>query len=250
MSNTMASPIKTDLINEKLKTATKIDQKGQVTEEVTSPPKLAIAIEVASPLDADKKPLEMDNASPLDSIDNAPEIVKKEPVILPTMGIDEVLLHASAARESKEEINVDEMKIQTMYKMVEDVNVDIGGKQVVKKVLYLTNKQAALFDDEAMARCIQALDIGEPKFVIKLCASPGVRSQSVISHSELKGTAYAEFNAFCPYGHLSCEIDKSDEGVVESQILLFMKTCILPLAKQTHALILITGANDCYLSAG
>jgi hypothetical protein len=162
--------------------------------------------------------------------------------------IDEMLLSSLAARASKEEINFDEMKIQTMYKMVEDVTVDIMGKQVQKKVLYLTNKQAALFDDEAMARCIQALDIGEPKFVIKLCASISVRSQNVIAHGETTGTRASEyFNT--ANGNLSSELDRSDESIFESQVLLFMRTCIIPLAKQTHALILIAGANDCYLGA-
>ncbi len=36
----------------------------------------------------------------------------------------------------QEEATVDEMKIQTMYKMVEDVSVRVQGKEVVKKVLY------------------------------------------------------------------------------------------------------------------
>jgi hypothetical protein len=40
-----------------------------------------------------------------------------------------------------------------------------------------------------------------------------------------------------------------DDRVAETQMLLFMRTCILPLAKQTRALILVSGANDCFLSA-
>lgn len=61
--------------------------------------------------------------------------------------------------------NVDEMKIQTMYKMVEDCKVSVMGNEIVKRILYLTNKQAVLFDEIAMERCIQALDIGDPKVI-------------------------------------------------------------------------------------
>ena len=145
--------------------------------------------------------------------------------------------------EEKEE-SVDEMKIQTMYKMVDDVTVNVNGKQVSKKILYLTNKQAAFFDEKAMQRCIQALDIGEPKFVIKLNPSVGVQSQMGTAHEEMIGTSSEYTGEFT-----TSEIDKMDERVVETQMILFMRTCILPLAKQTRAVIIIGGANDCCMSA-
>lgn len=77
--------------------------------------------------------------------------------------------------------NVDQMKIQTMYNMVNDCKVSVGGRDTMKKVLYLTNKQASLFDDMAMERCLQALDIGDPKFIILLSTSFGVRKSNVES---------------------------------------------------------------------
>ena len=146
--------------------------------------------------------------------------------------------------EEKEE-SVDEMKIQTMYKMVDDVTVNVNGKQVSKKILYLTNKQAAFFDEQAMQRCIQALDIGEPKFVIKLNPSVGVKSQMGTAHDEMIGTSFEYTGGY----FTTSEIDKMDERVVETQMILFMRTCILPLAKQTKAVIIIGGANDCCMSA-
>jgi len=63
---------------------------------------------------------------------------------------------------------IDEMRIKTMYRMVEDVTLSQNGVEQEKKVLYLTNKQANMFDEEGMARCIQALDLGEPKCIIRL----------------------------------------------------------------------------------
>jgi hypothetical protein len=161
--------------------------------------------------------------------------------------IDPNLLQKQQESNNAEETNVDEMKIQTMYKMVEDCQVEVEGRDVLKKVLYLTNKQASLIDEQAMERCIQALDIGQPKFIIRLCPSIGVESQNNIAHSEMKGTAMDEFKSL--EGDISSELDKGDERIVESQILLFMRTCILPLARQTRALIMVNGANDCYLSA-
>jgi len=143
--------------------------------------------------------------------------------------------------EENEELdeNVDEMKIQTMYKMVDDCHVNVGGRVTTKKVLYLTNKQAALFDDAAMERCLQALDIGDPKFIIMLSTSTGVRSQMMKAHAECIGTATAEFPSDYDIDYMTAEIDVSDERAVESQLLLFMRTCVLPVAMQTHALIII-----------
>ena len=145
------------------------------------------------------------------------------------------------------------MKIQTMYKMVDDIAVNVQGQNVLKKVLYLTNNQAALFDEAAMERCIQALDFGEPKFIIRLSPSHGVASQEHIAHEELEGTPIAEFttdyalDSKPDVAYNTSELDKLDERVVQTQVILFMKTCILPLAHRTRATIFISGVNDCYL---
>ena len=149
-------------------------------------------------------------------------------------------------KKINEHHDVDEMKIQTMYKMVEECRVVIHGKEVTKKVLYLTNKQAVMFDELAMERVVQALDIGEPKFVIKLLPSIGSAKQMSVAHSERIGSKEVEYGQSTS---ASSEISADDERVVETQLLLFMKNCVLPLAVQTKALILVGGANDCILSA-
>lgn len=157
-----------------------------------------------------------------------------------------------SAATAKNEQNVDEMKIQTMYKMVEECDVQVQGMQVKKKMLYLTNKQASLFDEPAMLRCIQALDIGDPKFVIRLLPSIKNFSLDVYAHAECNLSS-AQFKALEEDAEgLYCnrsEFDEYDERIINSQLIIFMRTCVVPLAKQTKALILISGANDCYLGA-
>ena len=64
----------------------------------------------------------------------------------------DTLARTAAKKMEEESTNVDEMKILTMYKMVEEVTISVQGQEVTKKILYLTNKQAYLFDEEAMAR--------------------------------------------------------------------------------------------------
>lgn len=137
---------------------------------------------------------------------------------------------------------------QTMYKMVDDVNASIASQETRKRVMYLTNKQASLFDSVAMARCIQALDLGKPKLVIKLMTALGVRSQTISAHGENKDLPAGHYQA-TGYNLLSSELDVSDERIVESQAVLFLRTCLLPLAIQTRAIILVDGANDCFIAS-
>lgn len=85
------------------------------------------------------------------------------------------------------------IKVQTMWRMVEEAVVISQGKEIKKKLLYLTNKQAVLFDEEAMDRCVQALDIGEPKLVLKLCGSLGMASQMKLAHEEDIGLPEVEY---------------------------------------------------------
>ena len=68
---------------------------------------------------------------------------------------------------------VDEMKIQTMYRMVEEISVSCEGRDIRKKILYLTNKQCSMFNEDGMRRCIEALDMGQPKCIIRLLNSVG-----------------------------------------------------------------------------
>jgi ankyrin repeat protein len=62
----------------------------------------------------------------------------------PKFPIDDIFTTEKVANEYQD---VDEMKIQTMYKMVDECVVIAQGKDVTKKVLYLTNKQAIMFDE-------------------------------------------------------------------------------------------------------
>jgi len=143
------------------------------------------------------------------------------------------------------EKTIDEMKIQTMYKMVEDIQISIEGRELERKVLYLTNKQCNMFDENGITKCMQALDLGNPKCVIRLMNSiGGVCNYS--AHIELHGSEKHIFGGVQPVGSEICE---EDAQKVNRQLDLFIKTSILPLAMQTNALIIISGSSDCSLAA-
>ena len=125
--------------------------------------------------------------------------------------------------------------------MVDDVEVSADGRNLEKKVLYLTNKQCNMFDNVGIMRCLQALDLGKPKCVIRLMsAENGIPAYTV--HTERRGYVLAK-------QQFGTDICYHDAAQTQMQLDMFMKTCILPLAKQTHALIICSGCNDDTLTA-
>jgi hypothetical protein len=129
------------------------------------------------------------------------------------------------------------------FRMVEDVTVNLGGRSVSKKLLYLSNNQASMLShsSDSMAKVFNALELKNPNFVIKLLTSLAGKANHnahIESPGDIKGVL--RDNVF--------EVSASDSAVTERQILKFMQECILPLAMQTRALVIISAANDCSLA--
>jgi hypothetical protein len=162
-----------------------------------------------------------------------------------TLKAPPIVEHKEDALESKDNY-LDEVKVATMYKLVEDVKIDLDGADVDGNCLYLTNNQAAKFGEENMKKCLHALELGEPKCLIRLAKSLGT-AQTYKVHIEHTREAKGQFHGTTR--QTGCEIDTSDSFNAGKQLVIFFKTCLLPLAKKTRALILINAANDCALVA-
>ena len=138
---------------------------------------------------------------------------------------------------------IDEMKVQTMFKMVEDVTISLDGRMFDKKLLYLTNKQCSMFDETGILRCIQALDLGEPKCIIRLMFSGG-------SSYLYKANAQAHMQRLGQWGTYTINggnINAKDDSDFIQQAIMLMRNCIIPLAKETRALIIINASTNCLL---
>lgn len=146
---------------------------------------------------------------------------------------------------STREKTIDEMKIKTMFRMIEDVSTEIDGVELEKKVLYLTNKQCSMFDEEGMKRCIEALDLGEPKCIIRLIGSYGTAQDYRVHIQRRDGPEGNYEGRTFAFGS---ELGADDSYATQKQLVLFFKNCLLPLAKKTRALILLNSADDCALT--
>lgn len=142
---------------------------------------------------------------------------------------------------------IDEMKVQTMYKMIEEITIKTSeGHKILKKLLYLTNEQALMFDEKAVSKLLEELDIGDPKFVIIFEPAVCVLSQMKISNPVKSDSLWEKFKR---EGRYQSEFNEFDSRITESQVVNFMRNVLLPIAIETQAVILVQAENACFLSA-
>ena len=133
-----------------------------------------------------------------------------------------------------------------MYKMVEDVEVTINSSYQTKKVLYLTNSQCSQFNERNIAKCVQAMDLGPLKFIIRLqsCMST---SNTIIAQAQ---RLHMPEGTYLKSAALSgVEISTRDNLEVMRQLTLWVKECILPIAIQNKALVITWANTECAMGA-
>lgn len=140
---------------------------------------------------------------------------------------------SSCKNHALAESELEEIKVLTMTKMVETVTYAVGDGESTCQVLYMTNKQASRFSVDKMEQVRYALQIKEPKLVIRLMPS----------HF---GKAYWRSNTRSATKGCS-ELTEEDEKRVEYQLLIFAKEVLLPLAMKNRALVI--GTEMCSLTA-
>ena len=133
--------------------------------------------------------------------------------------------------------------------MVQDVELEHDGELTMRKVLFMPNEYVSRFNATNISKVIKHLGLRErpSNFVITLLPSMmgakdfEVTPQSITEPKNLGEQAdYAEKR---PPSHA-----KGDALVTETQTMLFVEHCILPVAMKARALIIISGTNDCSLA--
>eukprot|EP00933_Yihiella_yeosuensis_P071960 TRINITY_DN80217_c0_g1_i1.p1 TRINITY_DN80217_c0_g1~~TRINITY_DN80217_c0_g1_i1.p1 ORF type:complete len:1162 (+),score=257.35 TRINITY_DN80217_c0_g1_i1:67-3552(+) len=135
---------------------------------------------------------------------------------------------------------LDTMKVETMHNMINTVELNTGANRMSCNVLYLTNKQAASLNQNSMDKVRTALDIQDPKMVIRLMPSR-------FGTNYWQGFPYyfggREGGRF-PTKKVP-EVNSEDRIEVEHRMTLLIKEVLLPLAIRNHALVV--GLADCAL---
>ena len=133
--------------------------------------------------------------------------------------------------------------------MVQDVELEHEGELTMRKVLFMPNKYVSRFNATNIGKVIKHLGLRErpSNFVITLLPSlMGAKDFEVTPEcisGDKKLGQQADYAEKRPPSHA-----KGDELVTETQTMLFVKHCILPVAKKARALIIISATNDCSLA--
>lgn len=154
---------------------------------------------------------------------------------------------AEMVQETIEE-KLDKVKAMTMHDMIE---VIASGKSSQKKLLFLTGKQADLLaknERGALQKLLTEFEVGQPQLVINLLESGGfgewVRQRSPESWKSLNPRWAPGVCGEAPFE------SPRDERNAEYLIDLFMSDVLIPLAEETHAVVICCAIpTQCILSA-
>jgi hypothetical protein len=138
--------------------------------------------------------------------------------------------------------DIQECRAMSFPSLIEDLelahDVDRIGKTC--KVAYLTEDQCRAVVDE-MDHFVACLKLRRPKLILKFLGSYG--DSNDLFHS------YDPKHTHFPYIHCVPEVSVGDQSKVEEHLTKFVQDCILELAKNTNAIIIVESGANCGLSA-
>ena len=123
--------------------------------------------------------------------------------------------------DSKINEELEEIKAKTMFHMIEDITL----KGSLKRVLFMTNAQARMFDNVKLL--LDAFDFPRPQLVIMLMRSK-------------HGIAYYKWRKKCNHSDTVTSVFDLRKSVQsDREITFFMENTILPMAVESNAVILV-----------
>ena len=195
----------------------------------------------------------------------------------PKIGWDESLLSSAEAEVEKSKLDdwlskmdhdsreddrtklqaLEEYGVKSLYPLIECFPVDVNGSSMMTKLLFITNKQAGQIDLNDLTNFTYGMDFTHPpQLVINLIKSYAHHEWTGFEASEtfhwsLKeedgGNGVPGPNTFTEgfvYSELGCEVGLTE---TDNKIAMFLKEVVLPMAIQTHALVMVDN-NSCSLS--
>lgn len=149
--------------------------------------------------------------------------------------------------QSERDSSLEKMRVSAdISNMVENITYVVdGGFNASTKLLYLTNRQATLINNnEIMNSLLDQLNIRNPNFLfifetalivdhIKLCINP---------------TWHEREDKFLKYDIFESEFCEKDFILTRTQLIDFMSKVIIPIAKDTNAVILLCEGTICFFN--
>jgi len=151
-------------------------------------------------------------------------------------------------RRQEDKRELERVKAMTMYDMIEEIQ-PAGNRW--KKLLFLTGDQAEMITQNPLSLelLLEKFDVGTPQLVINLLESGGfgdwTRQRPAESWRQLNlRWAPGVFHGVAPFATIA------EERAAEYRVDLFMADILIPLAAQTHAVIICCAIpTQCVLSS-
>jgi hypothetical protein len=153
---------------------------------------------------------------------------------------------------NSDENELAEIRVRTMYNLVEEIKLEAGAMDSVARVLYLTNMQAQMFSVETVPKMMQAFEVKKASLVINLLYSAGAELWNESYWPEgMTAEERREFHGLSPHTTAGPEppfLSNREQNQLEMRLTMFFKDVLLPLAAETNAIVLCDANVNCALS--
>eukprot|EP01035_Chromulina_nebulosa_P038529 gene38529-52049_t len=143
--------------------------------------------------------------------------------------------------QSEKDNSLEKMRVSAdMSNMVEDITYVVDGFNNSIKLLYLTNRQATLINtNEIMNSVLDQLNIRNPNFLFIFETALSVNHIKLCIKPTGKTSKYENFESeFC----------ERDFTLTRKQLIDFMSQVIIPIAKNTNAVVLLSEGSTCFFN--
>ena len=156
------------------------------------------------------------------------KIISKKQLMHDGGGSDDVFSVYDEDDLSREQLQI--IKAKTMFNMVEEMK---DGKS---KLLFLTHEQAEIISKSPIGvkKMLDALEVEKPSLVIEMLMSSGFRGYTNLFHKEYYGQVKSHAGIL---PDSSPFLSMEEEQAAEERIDRFMADVIIPLAAETHAVV-------------
>ncbi|MAJ97152.1 MAG: hypothetical protein CMI56_00870 [Parcubacteria group bacterium] len=146
----------------------------------------------------------------------------------------------------KAEKELQEIKARTMYQMLFEVRTSFG----LKSVVYMTNRQASLFNSSNVEVLLRTFEIKNPSLVlIGLFSVNGVVSVKYGNPQKLYEEGFNWKKHIYSGRQIHLPFRTDEEGIEADRALdIFMRDVIIPLAAQTNAVVIVSPFKSCSMS--
>jgi hypothetical protein len=156
---------------------------------------------------------------------------------------------AKEAKEANQRVRdeLEKLQIKTIFSLVEPLEVEFDYKPWKKKLLFISNKQAREIDLTNIWQVLEAMEVTPvPQLVINLLPSCQGHFHPLICAGAFWGGNKACREKMLKY-NLHGEKSTGDVDATDLNVLMFLQQCVMPVAIQHNALVLMH-SDQCELA--